>query len=481
MFKTKSSLHFSPGLILQRGATLICSAKTPLRRTQSLLIVMLHRNTTTNTPSFGSLLAFKPRQVLLAQHNNLPTTTTSMDQTELKGNLHELILDYLRRNGFSKTLKRFQSEAQIQTDAWKASSLHLEDMFCKHNACNADANKNTSEKPVLGNDEVTTKKKKKKVIVENDDCAIKDQSEVTGKKIKESSKNVGQISKDITVDEPETQPKKKKTKHDLVSSTDDAVNGSKTNDLTKKNKDRMKKDIEKVNLEPSTTNEDELVTAQKEKKKKKKSRTDENLIVQPDETKKEKKSSKKRKRSSSDENKNENVSTEITISEELKRQKTETSKEKNSRKEEINALEISNEQFDGETNGKLEKDGVKSKKKQRNVTAEFDGETNGKLEKDGVKSKKKQRNVTAEPKTVNAFQRVKIDEVEFAHDKLQDNSYWAKGGAEIGYGAKAQEVLGQVRGRDFRHEKTKKKRGSYRGGLIDQQSHSIKFNYSDGE
>lgn len=33
--------------------------------------------------------------------------------------------------------------------------------------------------------------------------------------------------------------------------------------------------------------------------------------------------------------------------------------------------------------------------------------------------------------------------------------------------------------RDFRHEKTKKKRGSYRGGQIDLQSHSVKFNYSD--
>ncbi|KAF9604719.1 hypothetical protein IFM89_009155 [Coptis chinensis] len=35
--------------------------------------------------------------------------------------------------------------------------------------------------------------------------------------------------------------------------------------------------------------------------------------------------------------------------------------------------------------------------------------------------------------------------------------------------------------RDFRHEKTKKKRGSYRGGQIDLQTHSIKFNYSDEE
>lgn len=35
--------------------------------------------------------------------------------------------------------------------------------------------------------------------------------------------------------------------------------------------------------------------------------------------------------------------------------------------------------------------------------------------------------------------------------------------------------------RDFRHEKTKKKRGTYRGGLIDLHSHSVKFNYSDEE
>ncbi|EPS66824.1 hypothetical protein M569_07950, partial [Genlisea aurea] len=85
------------------------------------------------------------------------------------------------------------------------------------------------------------------------------------------------------------------------------------------------------------------------------------------------------------------------------------------------------------------------------------------------------------PKTVIPFQRVRVEEVEFADERLQDNSYWAKDGAEIGYGAKAQEVLGQVKGRDFRHEKTKKKRGSYRGGQIDLQSHSIKFNYSDDE
>ena len=48
---------------------------------------------------------------------------------------------------------------------------------------------------------------------------------------------------------------------------------------------------------------------------------------------------------------------------------------------------------------------------------------------------------------------------------------------ESGYGAKASAVLSQVRGKDFRHEKTKKKRGSYRGGEISMSSNS--FKYSD--
>ncbi|KAG6401657.1 hypothetical protein SASPL_138521 [Salvia splendens] len=116
----------------------------------------------------------------------------------------------------------------------------------------------------------------------------------------------------------------------------------------------------------------------------------------------------------------------------------------------------------------------------------------------GKSSQKKSANKqpkSSEPTTAKAFQRVKIDEVEFVDDRLQDNSYWAKDGAETGYGAKAQEVLGQVKGssgnlafdliliyiRGFRHEKTKRKRGSYRGGQMDLQSHSVKFNYFDEE
>ncbi|CAN6870391.1 unnamed protein product [Brassica oleracea] len=107
-----------------------------------------------------------------------------------------------------------------------------------------------------------------------------------------------------------------------------------------------------------------------------------------------------------------------------------------------------------------------------------DVQENGNVEKSEKKSGKGLSN-SKEPK--KPFQRVNVEEIVFTDERLKDNSYWAKDGADSGYGAKAQEVLGQVRGRGFRHEKTKKKRGSYRGGEIDVRSHSVKFEYSDDE
>lgn len=46
---------------------------------------------------------------------------------------------------------------------------------------------------------------------------------------------------------------------------------------------------------------------------------------------------------------------------------------------------------------------------------------------------------------------------------------------EEGYGAKANKVLSTVRGKDFRHEKTKRKRGTYTGGNITLASNSFKY------
>ena len=44
-----------------------------------------------------------------------------------------------------------------------------------------------------------------------------------------------------------------------------------------------------------------------------------------------------------------------------------------------------------------------------------------------------------------------------------------------GYGAKASDVLIKVRGKDFRREKTKKKRGNYMGGRISMDVNSTLF------
>lgn len=48
-------------------------------------------------------------------------------------------------------------------------------------------------------------------------------------------------------------------------------------------------------------------------------------------------------------------------------------------------------------------------------------------------------------------------------------------GAQGSWGHKAYNDLKDTRGKNFRHEKTKKKRGSYSGGVISTDVNSIKF------
>ena len=64
---------------------------------------------------------------------------------------------------------------------------------------------------------------------------------------------------------------------------------------------------------------------------------------------------------------------------------------------------------------------------------------------------------------------------------LKDNTYAGTFG-EAGWGAKDSAVLLQTKGKGFRHEKTKKKRGTYKGGKIDDyQVNSFKFQYDSDE
>lgn len=60
-----------------------------------------------------SLIAFKPRQVLLASYSKSNMTTADKNE-ENKSLLRHSIAQYLQKNGLSKTLKKFRSEAQLE-------------------------------------------------------------------------------------------------------------------------------------------------------------------------------------------------------------------------------------------------------------------------------------------------------------------------------------------------------------------------------
>lgn len=53
--------------------------------------------------------------------------------------------------------------------------------------------------------------------------------------------------------------------------------------------------------------------------------------------------------------------------------------------------------------------------------------------------------------------------------------FYQQKGARGSWGERAYEVLKFTKGKKFRHEKQKKKRGAYRGGHIDTHVNSIKF------
>eukprot|EP01126_Amoeba_proteus_P037153 TRINITY_DN3813_c0_g2_i1.p2 TRINITY_DN3813_c0_g2~~TRINITY_DN3813_c0_g2_i1.p2 ORF type:complete len:122 (+),score=33.35 TRINITY_DN3813_c0_g2_i1:487-852(+) len=77
---------------------------------------------------------------------------------------------------------------------------------------------------------------------------------------------------------------------------------------------------------------------------------------------------------------------------------------------------------------------------------------------------------------VERFQRIKTDSTQFIDRRLANNSFSSKGET---WGASAAYTLGKVKGDRFRHEKTKKKRGTYKGSGIDLQPKSITLDSDD--
>jgi len=72
------------------------------------------------------------------------------------------------------------------------------------------------------------------------------------------------------------------------------------------------------------------------------------------------------------------------------------------------------------------------------------------------------------------FRRINPDVINSLNPQLSDNSFQSKKGDN--WGSKAANSFGAVKGKNFKKEKTKKKRGSYSGGYIDtSQVNSVKF------
>jgi len=76
--------------------------------------------------------------------------------------------------------------------------------------------------------------------------------------------------------------------------------------------------------------------------------------------------------------------------------------------------------------------------------------------------------ISEQKQPIKRFQRIPD-----AASSSTNNSYFSKKGD--GWGAKANADLSAVRGKDFIAQKTKKKKGTYRGGSIDLAVNSVRF------
>ncbi|XP_011020074.1 PREDICTED: suppressor protein SRP40-like [Populus euphratica] len=469
-----------------------------------------------------NLLSFKPRQVLLL--SNRPPIMKQENITESQTLKHEQktillhsIANYLENTGgFSKTLKKFKSEAKFEKDDLCGGSLiDLEEVFCKLLKTSDDTCKKLESSQVQDIQTNDFAKKKKK----SDPDAI-NKKLGTADKVNNYESVEEILTNDTVSTEVKSKENKKKKKNSHSHGQEEQDNSealkepadnvaSESPDKKRKDKRKKKSNMESESQVDNVGHHSWEPVATEEKSKDVASSEGNKETVSETENKPKDKKKKKNKLSDadadSDDNKNvkyeerkkkkdivvsENMSVETLDEGKSNKVDTEKDDSKNSKKDDKeNKSSKKRKRFPSEDDATQPADekAVEDPKRRKMESSEEpkeNGQANGNLEKNGEnsslqKSMKKEKNGSVEPKTVKHFQRVKVDEVVFSDDRLKDNSYWAKDGAEDGYGAKAQDVLGQVRGRDFRHEKTKKKRGTYRGGQIDLQSHSIKFNYSD--
>ncbi|QSL65770.1 hypothetical protein MERGE_000048 [Pneumocystis wakefieldiae] len=109
-------------------------------------------------------------------------------------------------------------------------------------------------------------------------------------------------------------------------------------------------------------------------------------------------------------------------------------------------------------------------------STEKTGRANLEFETNNKKNSKKSINMEKIQKKNPSFSRIDKSKIQFAHECLKDNSYSGIYQEWDEYGRKANRDLSARRGKEFRTEKSKKKKGSYHGGKIDSNvSRSFKF------
>ncbi|KAI3447344.1 hypothetical protein Pfo_004009 [Paulownia fortunei] len=428
------------------------------------------RGRTDVSPSSLSLIAFKPRQVLLLerqQRNLAVSTPMAKNRPENPAQLKpedESILTFsvalwLENKGFSKVLKRFLSAAQIQDDNWKARALNLNEIFSKYqeickSACGDLKLQKKQEEKVIGttetngdanctaSDEIGSKKKKKKKS--KGDATVTEtgrtpEGTTMQEKTNESYLNGKEDHSYKTSDGLSHNDQKSKASEE---SNGDKVFEFTADQSTKKQKDKKKKkskllsqsldaDEKQIAVVPEVTEskhkgllskcsaaetlDRETIIGKKSKKR--------SVEAAEDGVNESKKASKKRKRMAPDENENQ-AGQEVAVEE---------SKSKKSKGLEEGKYVLPHIALP-EANGHAGEQNKEEKFQASQVGLQnfSDESTKGAINNNGVdkssqqKSARGQHNSSAEPKTVNAFQRVKVDDVKFADERLQDNSYWAK-------------------------------------------------------
>ncbi|ONI27183.1 hypothetical protein PRUPE_1G073000 [Prunus persica] len=371
-----------------------------------------------------TLLAFRPRQVQLAnledmKHSkpNISSDSTQTLSPGQKGPLLHAVARFLESNGFSKTLKKFRSEAQIEKSGPKESSLDLEEMYCKLMCNNGVTNVNSQ--------------KKKEDIKEPEKLL-----EETEKNCMEKKKKKSKVASDSLASDSETEKKPKDKKKKKNKSSSDSVDA---NGIGKSTADEIPVDEKSVKPNGKKKKKDGLVSESLDGEDVKvlgigdtngtSSTKDDLKISDVDATGKESKGSKKRKRLASEGN--DSQPADNREDEESKRRKVESLKASKGSEQPANSdASLGKAENAGKDSGG-ESGQVGPDVFQKASVTQLDGQANGNLEKSAEKSSikksmKKQHNGSDEPTAFKAFQRVKAEEVEFIDEKLRDNSYWAK-------------------------------------------------------